>query len=235
MAPPSAALQRIPADHPAAAAAAAAVAALRQDGACIVSGMFTAPGAIATMRSAVRAKATKDAEGDAKPGSASQGYIDAVDTLTDSAPPWVVGFVGANTVRFSSLGKIGGADTRAAYFSLLDNPLYKDVADAMLLPFTGSYWVNTAQAMLIGPGSEAQPLHRDADNCKYIAMHQRKQPVSTGLCLLLAPAAALPDALALALTGTEMSIGITGSQMFERTWAGADTVTPLRNPLVICD
>ena len=159
----SAALQRIPADHPS--AADAAVATLRQDGACIVEGMFAAS-TIATMRSAVQAKATRDAEGDAKPGSASQGYIDAVDTQTDSAPDWVEGFVGANTVRFSSLGKIGGTETRDAYFSMLDNPLYHEVADQILLPFTGSYWVNTAQAMLIGPGSPSQPLHRDADNCE---------------------------------------------------------------------
>ena len=53
-------------------------------------------------------------------------------------------FVGANTVRFSSLGRI-----TPAYFDLLDNEFYAAFADAVLLPNCGSYWVNTAQAMFI--------------------------------------------------------------------------------------
>ncbi len=68
-------------------------------------------------------------------------------------------FVGANTIRFSSLGKIS-----KAYFDLLDNPVYAAIADAVLLPNCGSYWVNTAQAMLIGPGEDEQMLHRDSFN-----------------------------------------------------------------------
>jgi hypothetical protein len=140
-------------------AAGAVVASLRQDGACVVEGMFAAS-TIATMRCSVLSKAEHDASTDAKPGSASQGYIPASETLTDDAPSWIAEFVGVNTVRFSSLGKIGGDETRDAYFEMLNNPLYRAVADEILLPFAGSYWVNTAQAMLIGPGSPAQPLHR---------------------------------------------------------------------------
>ena len=68
-------------------------------------------------------------------------------------------FVGANTIRFSSLGKFTGA-----YFAMLDNPIYAAIADEVLLPNCGSYWVNTGQAMLIGPGEPAQMLHRDCDN-----------------------------------------------------------------------
>lgn len=144
-------------------ASATALAALREDGACIVEGLFDAE-TIATMRQAVRAKATRDAESDARPGSASQGYIPGPDTLTGNAPDWVAEFVGVNTVRFSSIGKIGGTETRDAYFRMLDNQFYKTIADNMLLPYAGTYWVNTAQAMLIGPRSPMQPLHRDADN-----------------------------------------------------------------------
>ena len=73
-------------------------------------------------------------------------------------------FVGANTVRFSSLGKHS-----EAYFELLDNPVYAAIADAVLLNACGSYWVNTAQAMLIGPGEPAQMLHRDCGNWLAVA------------------------------------------------------------------
>jgi hypothetical protein len=68
-------------------------------------------------------------------------------------------FTGANTIRFSSIGKIS-----SAFFDLLDNPVYAEMADGVLLPNCGSYWVNTAQAMLIGPGEDEQMLHRDCNN-----------------------------------------------------------------------
>eukprot|EP01051_Picozoa_sp_SAG22_P010914 SAG22_NODE_1013_length_6027_cov_4.804318_3_plen_643_part_00 len=142
-----------------AAAAAAVVEAVREDGACIVEGLFDGA-TIGTMSEAVLEKARRDAATDGKPGSASQGYAGG----STEVPDWVSEFVGENTVRFSSLGKIGGDETRDAFFTMLDNSLYKRVADAVLLPYAGTYWVNTAQAMLIGPGSAAQPLHRDADN-----------------------------------------------------------------------
>jgi ectoine hydroxylase-related dioxygenase (phytanoyl-CoA dioxygenase family) len=73
-------------------------------------------------------------------------------------------FTGSNTIRFSSVGKIS-----PAYFELLDNPVYAALADAVLLPNCGSYWVNTAQVMLIGPNSDAQMLHRDCGNWEYVA------------------------------------------------------------------
>jgi ectoine hydroxylase-related dioxygenase (phytanoyl-CoA dioxygenase family) len=83
-----------------------------------------------------------------EPGAATQG-------LGDDAKD----FVGHNTIRFSSLGKVSDA-----FFDMLDNPVYAALADSILLPNCGSYWVNTGQAMLIGPGSPAQQLHRDCDN-----------------------------------------------------------------------
>ena len=137
---PAAGLLRVPAT--ADGAAETVVAALRDDGACIVEGLFDVA-TIATMRRAVRDKAQRDADSDARPGSASQGYIPGSEALTESAPDWIAEFVGVNTVRFSSLGKISGDETRDAYFRMLDNALYKSVADAMLLPFAGTYWVNT--------------------------------------------------------------------------------------------
>lgn len=85
---------------------------------------------------------------DVAPGSADQGMGE------DGKE-----FVGANTIRFSSLGKIS-----PAFFDLLENKTYAAIADALLLSQAGSYWVNTGQAMFIGPGEPEQVLHRDANN-----------------------------------------------------------------------
>lgn len=83
-----------------------------------------------------------------EPGAATQGL----------GPPGNA-FVGKNTIRFSSLGKIS-----QDFFEMLDNELFGSIADQLLLPNCASYWVNTAQAMFIGPNSDAQPLHRDCLN-----------------------------------------------------------------------
>lgn len=116
--------------------------ALERDGGIIIEGMFES-NVIDTMRAAAieRAEAIT-------PGSATQGMGEAG-----------AAFVGANTIRFSSLGRL-----TPAYFTMLDNALFKSIADAVLLPHCGSYWVNTGQVMFIGPGEPAQVLHRDANN-----------------------------------------------------------------------
>ena len=93
---------------------------------------------------------------------------DAADTFAERIAPGSAtqgqgedgkAFVGARTIRFSSLGLIS-----PAYFELLDNAVYAAFADAVLLPNCGSYWVNTGQVMYINPGEPAQVLHRDANN-----------------------------------------------------------------------
>ena len=116
--------------------------ALETDGGLIVEGMFDAE-TIEAIRKAADARAA-----DVAPGSATQGLG------ADGAA-----FVGANTIRFSSLGRLS-----PAYFDMLDNPIFATLADAVLLPACGSYWVNTGQVMYIGPGEPAQALHRDANN-----------------------------------------------------------------------
>lgn len=131
-------LQRIPATAP----LQDIVDALELDGGLIVEGMFPTP-TIEEIRNAVTAHAEAFAPGAATQGLGQDGKA----------------FVGDNTIRFSSLGKI-----TPAFFELLDNSLYAAIADAALLPNCGSYWVNTGQAMLIGPGSPAQMLHRDCAN-----------------------------------------------------------------------
>jgi ectoine hydroxylase-related dioxygenase (phytanoyl-CoA dioxygenase family) len=118
------------------------LAVLEADGGVIIENMFPAH-VIGDMRAAAEARAQ-----DVVPGSATQGMGEAG-----------AAFVGANTIRFSSLGRLTDA-----YFEMLENPLFESLADAVLLPACGSYWVNTGQVMFIGPGEKAQALHRDADN-----------------------------------------------------------------------
>jgi len=115
---------------------------LERDGAVIVEKMFSTD-VITAMREAAMRRAA-----DIVPGSATQGMGETGAT-----------FVGANTIRFSSLGQL-----TPAYFEMLDNPIFEAIADAVLLPRCGSYWVNTGQVMFIGPGEPAQVLHRDANN-----------------------------------------------------------------------
>jgi len=133
---------------PAKAAISEMLAALEADGGLIVEGMF-ARDTIERMAGGVLAASERFA-----PGGATQG-------LGKAGKP----FVGANTIRFSSLGRIS-----PAFFEMLDNDVYQKLADAVLLPNCGSYWVNSGQAMLIGPGSEAQMLHRDCMNWSQYCM-----------------------------------------------------------------
>jgi len=115
---------------------------LEKDGGLILEGLYPTR-LIDSIRDAIILASEKF-----KPGEATQGL---------GAPGNA--FVGKNTIRFSSLGKI-----TSDYFEMLDNEVFRSIADALLLPHCASYWVNTAQAMLIGPNSEAQPLHRDCLN-----------------------------------------------------------------------
>eukprot|EP00984_Skeletonema_dohrnii_P006481 scaffold2322_cov136-Skeletonema_dohrnii-CCMP3373.AAC.2 len=67
-------------------------------------------------------------------------------------------FWGNNTIRFSQMA------TRSKTFlnKYLVHPLLIQMADAELV--SNEYWLNTGQVMCIGPNSEAQELHRDAEH-----------------------------------------------------------------------
>ncbi len=121
---------------------------LAEDGGLIVEGMF-ARSTIGRMLDAVETASARF-----KPGGATQGV--GLDGKV---------FVGDNTIRFSGLGKLS-----PAFMEMLDNEVYRQLADAVLLPNCGSYWVNSGQAMLIGPGSSAQLLHRDCMNWSQYCM-----------------------------------------------------------------
>ncbi len=115
---------------------------LHRDGGLIVEGMFPLS-IVSELGDAADEWAARFDAGSATQGMGEEGAA----------------FVGATTIRFSSLGKMS-----PVFFDMLDNVLYATLADAELLPGCGSYWLNTAQVMYIGPGEAAQVLHRDADN-----------------------------------------------------------------------
>jgi ectoine hydroxylase-related dioxygenase (phytanoyl-CoA dioxygenase family) len=78
---------------------------------------------------------------------------------TRSDDVYVKNFWGDVTKRFTRL-----AMRSDAFVDILLHPTLLGVADALLLANCSSYWMNTAQMMIIGPGESAQGLHRDADN-----------------------------------------------------------------------
>ncbi len=71
----------------------------------------------------------------------------------------MVAFHGKRTKRFCGL-----AARAPSFVEALLHPLMKEFADRFLLPNCGSYWVNTTQMMVVGPGEPAQFLHRDEAN-----------------------------------------------------------------------
>jgi ectoine hydroxylase-related dioxygenase (phytanoyl-CoA dioxygenase family) len=114
--------------------------ALAMDGAVVVDNMLT-PDVLATFRSDMeRAAAT-------------------IGAGTRSDDTTVRTFWGDETKRFTRL-----ASRSDAFVEILLNPLMLAIADALLLPSCSSYWMNTGQMMIIGPGESEQVLHRDADN-----------------------------------------------------------------------
>jgi len=79
---------------------------------------------------------------------------------TKSSDTGVQEFWGSNTKRFTRLAM----RSKAFRDNVLVHPILLGVADAVLRPHCASYWMNTGQMMIIGPGEKAQWLHRDADN-----------------------------------------------------------------------
>jgi len=65
-------------------------------------------------------------------------------------------FSGAQTKRFSGIAR-----RAPSYAEVIDHDLYHAWAAHS---FKSDYWLNTGQAMIIGPGSPAQFLHRDCAN-----------------------------------------------------------------------
>ena len=99
-----------------------------------------------------------------------RGFIgtDTVDSINAELEPHVSArgggfrganddFYGSNTVRIQGLAR----KSRTFVDNVLLNPTLLGVADGFLLPTCGTYWMSQAETIFIGPGSDAQPLHRD--------------------------------------------------------------------------
>lgn len=72
----------------------------------------------------------------------------------------VAAFHGTNTKRLTNLV------THSATFrsEVIDHPLVHEISDLVFLQESGTYWMTTAQVIEIGPGNQAQMLHRDLEN-----------------------------------------------------------------------
>lgn len=68
-------------------------------------------------------------------------------------------FWGTKTKRYTRLSW-----RSPAFQDILLAPHLRAVSDALLLPNCDSYWLNTGQMMIIGPGETEQMWHRDAGN-----------------------------------------------------------------------
>lgn len=127
-------LQRIPAT----AGRDAILAALRQDGAVIIKSLFTTD---QVSRFNAEVQPAVDAR---KPGS----------THTDE---WVRDFHGDTTKRLNGVVALSPTFRN----EILENELIHACCEEIYLADAGGYWLNSAQVIDIGPGSKAQPLHRD--------------------------------------------------------------------------
>ncbi|MGZ6926504.1 MAG: phytanoyl-CoA dioxygenase family protein [Acidimicrobiia bacterium] len=66
-------------------------------------------------------------------------------------------FYGTNTVRVQGIAR----KSRTFVDSYLLHPTLLDLADRILLPYCGDYWMSQSETIYIGPGNGQQALHRD--------------------------------------------------------------------------
>lgn len=133
------------------------LAVIEEDGGVIVENFISQE-----LVNTIRAQLGEFAEG-FKPG-VSEGALKAI-------------FAGPATKRFSGL--IAKAP---AFAEVVDHDLLHEWATRA---FKNDYWINTAQAMIVGPGSAAQALHRDWGNWPIAASQGPKGPEAT-VALMLA-------------------------------------------------
>lgn len=122
--------------------------ALRQDGGVVVKGMLSA-------------QQVEAINADIDP------VIAKLEAGSKSDSEWTKEFHGSNTKRLTNLPTI----SRTFREQILDMDILHDVCDKVFLEESGTYWMNTAQVIQIGPGNKAQELHRD----------QMQYPVFTSL------------------------------------------------------
>ncbi|MFN8016429.1 MAG: phytanoyl-CoA dioxygenase family protein [Acidimicrobiia bacterium] len=109
---------------------------IKSDGGLILTGLID-PSIAAKIESEI-----SDAVSHRKPG-----FIDSYD---DS-------FYGKQTVRVQSMAR----RSRTWVDEVLLNPVLLSIADEILLPHCGDYWLSQSETIYLGPGQAAQELHRD--------------------------------------------------------------------------
>lgn len=109
---------------------------LRRDGGLVVEGLVT-------RTTALRIDAELAPHVEARHGGFDPEFDDA--------------FYGSNTKRVQGLAH----KSRTWVDEILLNPALLAVADRVLLPHCGDYWMSQAETIFIGPGNPSQELHRD--------------------------------------------------------------------------
>lgn len=87
-------------------------------------------------------------------------------------------FYGRKTIRIQGLA----AKSRQFVDSILLNEILLGIADEILLPNCGNYWMSQAETIYIAPGNPAQALHRDDINWSFAA----KQGIDLQMSALVA-------------------------------------------------
>lgn len=73
---------------------------------------------------------------------------------------FIAAFHGSNTKRLTNLVTLSPTFRN----EIIDHPLVHGLSDATFVEESGTYWMTTAQVIEIGPGNDAQVLHRDLEN-----------------------------------------------------------------------
>lgn len=89
-----------------------------------------------------------------------ESAMNAVNAGSKHEDEWTQDFHGSNTKRLTNLTTLSPTFGR----DILDKDLVHEVCSEIFTEDSGSYWMNTAQVIEIGPGNKAQPLHRDQMN-----------------------------------------------------------------------
>ena len=114
--------------------------------------------------------------------------VDRIDrelapAVTERGPGFRPGFddsfYGANTVRVQGIA----AKSRTFVDEYLLHPTLLDIADRVLLPYCGDYWMSQSETIYIGPGNGRQALHRDDLNWNLAA--QLRVPLQISVLVAL--------------------------------------------------
>lgn len=112
--------------------------ALREDGAVIIKHLITAD-QVARLNEEI------------------QPAMDPLRVGSNHADEWLQDFHGDNTKRLINVITL----SKTFREEVIENELIHELCEEIYLKDAGGYWMNTAQVIDIGPGSKAQPLHRD--------------------------------------------------------------------------